>query len=895
MSEERKQSIPKTGDTVTSFVGILEQALKHFRDPVWLGKNSPLATPYLLGPYLSLGDDTPKACGLALRQALEDAKGDIEHPIYAGRYQTIIEEYYFKDLSEQQVLDKVHLGRATFFENRKAAVQSLALALIKSLKPALRLETAPQVDRTLFGRQKQITECLQALRESETVLITGIGGIGKTTMASHLAHQWKQGQVFWFTVRPGFNDQLNSFLFALGHFLRQCGQPLLWSTLVARSGIVDAQTVHTRTVDAQEALGIIRDALYQLTSKSETPLLCIDDFDLLRPAENGTHGEIVNLTNGLRGSAPLLVIGQQALLETDQFYSLEGLTPAEAADMLKGAAVSLSSENEQQLFEYTQGNPRLLDLFIALYHASGSTESAQLSDVIWQLKKVPPLEYLLSHVLQRLPETERAILMDLSVYRNWAPADVWQHTSIGASFEALVRRRLVQLDARGGVAFLTAFREVVYQSLPQDKRARLHDKVAAVREARGAHTAAAHHLLKAGRPLPSFQLWMDHQAEEINQGQAAAGLQLLRDMLLSPLPRDLDMRDRIHLQCASLERLLGDPQRALEDIHSIASSTPMLAVEKNSLEGMIENDLGDFSHALSAYQRALTFAGQVAEARLAHIHKGLGWMHMRQRKMDSAWREAQLALYEAENISGFVLELRCEYAEAEQHYLAALELAKQLNDKNSVAKTCNNLSGFYGRQGSFETAKRYQQEADKGFAETGRTVDFHCAKINWAFIFNLNGEHEQARDALQEGIDYFTRSGVNTMSWPDTLFNQALAEAYLGIGDLDEAWSCVQRARQSEEVDVLPDSLRTSGEILLRRGRLDDAESLVTQSIKLCAENEDPYLEGFAWRALAQVHAAQGQQDKTAQAIAKAISLFEQIRLPFEVKRTEYLSAQMNK
>ena len=96
------------------------------------------------------------------------------------------------------------------------------------LSPALRLEFPLRVERKLFSREWVFHSCWQALQNGRTVAIGGAGGVGKTTLGSFLANKWGRHNVFWFTVRPGLNDNAQSLAFAMGHFLKTLNEPTLY-------------------------------------------------------------------------------------------------------------------------------------------------------------------------------------------------------------------------------------------------------------------------------------------------------------------------------------------------------------------------------------------------------------------------------------------------------------------------------------------------------------------------------------------------------------------------------------------------------------------------------------------------------------------------------------------
>lgn len=120
-----------------------------------------------------------------------------------------------------------------------------------------------------------------------------------------------------------------------------------------------------------------------------------------------------------------------------------------------------------------------------------------------------------------------------------------------------------------------------------------------------------------------------------------------------------------------------------------------------------------------------------------------------------------------------------------------------------------------------------------------------------------------------------------------------MAEAYLALGQLREAEHFARRALAQEENCVLPDSLRTLGEIRLAQGAFAEAESLFKQAIALAQQNRDQFLEAYAWRGLGQLYWALGQGQTARVALNKALELFEVLGLTSEIESTQQLVVEL--
>lgn len=229
------------GSAQSLFIAAVADALKHYNDPQWLGKNSPLASPYLLTNRLYSRDNTAATRGEILQTLLADALNSIQGS-NAERYQTILRAYHIEGGTVAEVGKFVGLARNSFNLNRKAAIDALAEVLVSQLHPALRLESPPAAS-LLLERDELIEECLTQIEHMQTIALTGGSGIGKTALAAHLVDKIDQ-PIFWYTIRPSLTDQLESMVFALGLFAHNHGASTLWQELIA----TDGQVLHEKAL-----------------------------------------------------------------------------------------------------------------------------------------------------------------------------------------------------------------------------------------------------------------------------------------------------------------------------------------------------------------------------------------------------------------------------------------------------------------------------------------------------------------------------------------------------------------------------------------------------------------------------------------------------------------------
>lgn len=864
--------------SIKIFDDLVADALKKYEDPQWLGNHSPLAAPYFLGDRLAIeaGTIDAKVRGEVLQRLLRESVSQLRGD-EASHHRRLIEVSFMQGRRTLEgVWDEFNLSRAQFFVHRKRAVAQLANQFIQQVNPALRLETAPHTP-VLIGVTSQIDHCLQVLARNQSAAIRGGQGSGKSAFGASVARQLFGRPIFWFTVRSGLNDRLHSLLFALGYFLHQLGASTLWLQLVANT--------HNPQIDWEIILALTRHALEQL--RPTPPLLCFDEIDLLRPREIQEHGQIITFLESLQGLAPLLLIGQHPPLAVDHYHVMRGLTLEEIQTFLSQLQIHLPAPSCQQLHHYTQGNPRLLHLFATLLIAAQTEHSAaenpitaeKLSELITSLPTTPSVEALFQRVWQRLHPQEQQILAQLTVFRRPVPEDAFPERAERFALHQLLERQLVQQDQTGGVALPPLYRAILNQHLAAADREQLHLFAAQVRSERGEYTAAAYHLIQAGESERALELWHMHKEQEINQGQAGQALALLRT--ISPRHLSETKCELLSLLLSELQLLAGEYAQARNTLQITEWKTPVLQIDMHRLRGDLDVMEGDEFQAIAHYQQGLRIAETLASGMLPRLHKDIGWVLMRQRESERAWREAQLARYEAENFQGFVQMGLGHYAEALAYFRSALEWASAIQHRAGEAKTCTNLMQLLASTGDFAEAQNYWQQAQHAYETIGDITALAGLKLNWATTRHLAGAAREALPVAKEALTLFQqlrhRDGRLAAA-------QTLSEVHLALNELEPAEQYAWQVVQSEQNSTLPDALRVLGEIKTAGGDYPSAEQFIQDAIDQAQQNHDPYLEAYAWRALGRLYEAWEKCDAANQARSTAVERFMALGLVHEVE-----------
>ena len=843
-----------------AFCKVVEEALEHVHDLRWLGEQSPLAAPYFLGDLLIDTDvnrhaDIAQARGEVLQQLLATSASGLNPDL--GR---LVEASFFKrnpKLTISKIAQTLDWSRAAYYRQRDAAVREIAAQLSRQMLPSLRL-SPPPLPAALIGRDKLLQDGLDWLGQGQSLSLVGRSGAGKTTLGAAIVRAWP-GKVFWFTVRTGLNDQLVSLVFALANFLQGCGQANTWRQWVADGGTLNA------SLTLEQMLGLLRHDLAALNNSSNPQvLLCIDEADLLHQ-ERDQHAQMLHGLEELQAFAPLLLMGQRAVLETNHVVDVPHFDEAQAALLL--ADLHLDQNRVTQLFAVSKGNPALLRLLAGLCKAGEPIDT-----LLKQMHTTPTLELLLYRVWKHLQPAERDVLLLLSVYRGRVPLQAFgEHTAL---LQALAERECVWLDEQGGVVLVSLWQPFVQARIPAEQRVTWHLTAAKMRERFGDWTEAAYHWIGAGRPEVAVWQWFNHREIEIQRGRAQMALTLFQQIDSAVLPHEDDRRVLALLR-VELLKMSGAAEEAEAIINAQVwpAQHPITPLAQQLLGDVLEMQ-GRLDQSLRQFRRAFGQLDEAAEARqqaeLARVHLRMGYIHLRERDLDEAQQAAIIAQIQAANFRGHIEEELGRYANAQRHYADALALTQQLRGESTdryLAQTHSHLGRLSWRLNQTDAAVAHLNSAIELSLKMGDNARALYDRNNLAAAYLVAGDHAAALAQVEVGL---ALAQALSHAYLIAGFAANAAEACLGLKQLDAAEQHALRCLREEEATYQPYALTVLGQVQQARGDLTGAERQLRQAIALAGMIHDAYAEAHAWRGLAAVLRQREQADEAHAADVRA-------------------------
>lgn len=894
MSPKKAGSTPAV---LPAFDEQIKTVLDYYGDPAWLGAHSPLASIYFLGE--AMRNQVLLATPLQRGQALQVAVDQATVALWGGALPKTLDEMcaalererqepgtlrfaylvlevrhfqrFLRPRSNQAIWEEYFLrSKSQHYRDYDLAVAQLGQALLKSLQPTLRLE-APTPPVQLLGYDAYLTQASESLEAGGSVAITGGSGMGKSALGATIAQQIQQGgqrAVFWYTLRPGLNDRLESILFALGHFLYAQGATTLWQVLL---GGPSQDGPGPALVALRQDLADLRD---------RAPLLCFDELDYLARFNseqiNSAYVQIVEALDSVRTLAPLLLIGHYAILETDRTLTPPGFQPVQIAHLFAEAGLPINNAEAEQLFRYTQGNPRLIHFCRALYQSGEA-----LAAFTQQNATVTGFYPVLYRLWRRLNPEERGLLQQLAVFNAPIAADLWPTQQ--PILQRLLHYRLMEADQRGGIEVVAILRKLIVQEvLSPEERIHLHQLAAIQRHAFGEYTAAAWHYCQANDSRTAITLWYPKMEGEIRRGQAAVAYALFQQIPNPGLPTA--ERKALALIQGELLRLRGDWEGGLGRL-AVApwSGVDEIDAKAEGLRAEFLAALGQTEGAIVAYDKAIATLARL-QTRIVNWQRQRGNLHVRQANLSQAKHDAQLAEALALELHGTIKKEEGQLDEALLYYQKAALLAETLQELTHLARIERHILHIHGYRRNLPKVEEYARNAMNHFQAIHDLA--HVAQVQYELggVYIECGHFEQGIQQSLQALRFFERAKS-----PYHIANICvnLAQGYLGSGDLDACEQYAQLALEQEEPEAMPYAYWCLGKIKAHQGNLPHAYACFAEVIRNSAQQ--PYIVAFAYKEEALLHLQQKQQPEGVCSLQKALQLFEKLGIQEEVAAVEAL------
>jgi DNA-binding SARP family transcriptional activator len=742
-------------------------------------------------------------------------------------------------------LDDAAAGSATPFVGREAELAALHAAFVRA-RDGRACHAVTVAGPAGIGKSRLVREFLGGLGDAATVATGRCPSYGEDVTYRPLAD----------VVRALGGDGARARILELVG-----GDEDLAGAVLRAAGLADGTAA-----GADETFWAVRLLLERVAA--ERPLvLVVEDVHWAEP----TLLDLLDYLVAFSGEHPILVLSTaRPDLAADRLVPGErravlALEPLDRSDAerLVGAAPGAA-----RIVERAEGNPLFLEQLVAMGADGGEA--------------LPPtIHAVLAARIHRLDAAERDVLERASVEGVRFHVDGRRDA---AGLAALARKGLVRAGG-GAFRFTHALvRDAAYLGVPKERRAALHEEVAA---AGGEDETVGHHLAEAHRLLRELGRDGEHERAlaaaaathldaasdaALRRGDAPAAARLLEHAhTLQPAERAprlgaaLLEAGRLADADAVLTRVLGDPA-------SVPSVMARARVER-ALVRLQTGAEGDDPGAAAA--AALADADTRGRSRALYLRGLNAWIEGRAAEADVDWAQAQaqaddlaqpdLAAWRATAALFGPLPVPAAIARcrAEEEALAGSPVA--------LARLRMPLAALFAMAGEAEEALRLVAEADAVLGELRGLRS--AAGQEGAIAELLAGAPGDAEARLREGCDELRRMGERSLLADSAA---SLARVLLLRGAIEEADEACREARAAASPEDLSAQAGWRGvqaRLLARDGRPEEAEALAREAVATAARTDFLSVHADALTDLAAVlrWAGDGQQADAAADAATAV------------------------
>lgn len=698
----------------------------------------------------------------------------------------------------------------------------------------------PTDPRTIQQRENVVRDLFALLCEPHlsAIVLTGIGGVGKSTLAALL---------YRYAEEQRKSGQSGSGPFAA---------PAVWLSIDSAVTMADLAgnlfEIFGKPLPDFSALSLQHQAmaLFNVLNSAEEPrLVILDQFENLLDIQTGHAlaerpgvGEWLDAINSQPCSSKILLTSRLWPLGTREYpptymqeYLVMGLETEEGIDLLRKLRVEGSNDQLRAVVEHCQGHAFSLTLLASLLHSRHLTLSAIFEEPIYKQVWTGNMARNLLDVIytQQLNDEQRHLLLAFSVYRkpvsldaaetHLAPDNAEQHMHTHAALDALLNQHLLQAMGEGryqlhaivaGYAqahFVeqneTANREAVNQAharaaeyyvrygaahcLPREERRKISDVEPFIE--------AAWQFCQAGRWPDALQL-IEREGLFVTLKRAGGNailLELYQDLAPEKWQSSPDQQAHILNSQGVISRVLGRMEQArhnLEQALRLYQKSGNRTGEAWALNdlGRVFVDLGNRERARQDYERAL---------------------HIFQEQGDRRGEGSAL------NNLGWASVMQGEDEQARDYYGQALQLFRDIGDRLGEGSTLNSLGRAHEDIGQLEKAQEYFEQALRLFQEERDRKGISWSLNNLGKVFRKQGDYEQSRVFLQRALEI--RREIDRKGEGRTLKN--LGVVYEMQGDKAQALAFYRQslaiAREVKDREGEGKTLRNLGKLYLDQQR----------------------------------------------------------------------------
>jgi tetratricopeptide (TPR) repeat protein len=765
----------------------------------------------------------------------------------------------------------------------------------------------PPEGHGFIGRASELAVYQARLAAQHITVITGMPGVGKTSLAAMLARAIAPSDaIFWHSFNSG--EGIDTLVWALAGFLAHNGQAELWGMLqgARQSGGQPPPT------------NVLFDYLLEML-RGRGYVLCLDDFSFV-DQDVQLEQFVERLRPELHAGGIRLIMTSRRVpefLEEPAIAELAGLSAADVSRLLDARGVGLSDTLRAELHTQTGGNAQLLTL------ASDALGRApDPARVIARLTEADNIErYLLKEVDAGLSGDERQVMQAVAVLLDYggtrgAIEVLLDGSSVRRTLRALTDRYLL-ITHEGPYGKEHRLHALVqsfyYGDLGRRERVAMHQRAGAYYQADERDPLrAAIHYDRAGDAARAADLATADIWALINAGQARALCRFLeRFIARQPEPdtaRQLDPERwaAVLVAIGNVYEHLGDRQLAHQMLQeaderlaslpdtlvmrrlkarvclgmgaSLRYEAPQLALEwlRRGLDSLGQGELQQEAAALEIITGSAQMRIGAYQAAIEAVHRGLALLPASPSQLHA----------EGLNVLGITYGWKGDIEQRDRYTAEALDVCRQLHDSVRIISILSNLAVDKYVAGEWAQAIADSREALSLAEQIGNQSQQIMLEQNLGIMLVNTGDDMAALGYLTECL---ARARANQFVEYEIGCLTGLADLHLRRNEAETALPLLAEAeRLIVSTDIkyrLSELHRFWTQAHLAQGRTAPALDAAERALQQAREMDEPFEEGLSLRIHGQARGAAGQRDAALTAFERSLELLADD--PYEAARTQ--------
>jgi ATP/maltotriose-dependent transcriptional regulator MalT len=583
-----------------------------------------------------------------------------------------------------------------------------------------------------------------------TLLVPGIAGIGKTTMASKLIERFMHRRNLLYHRCQDWEGS-RSFFESVGEWLANIGDSTFADYIAT-----------TPVPKPAEAANLLINAL-----EGTPTLIVVDDFH--KVSDSTLHQTFQAMALGLLGSEEKigLVLFSRSFKPVVPSKDAEGriaslVLPLDGLDSLSGRKL-LSSftdlQDEQWLYIHgiSRGHPLVLELINRGASATAFHETLE--------------NYVTVEIFSKLSAEQKRVLSVLSIFREPVSIDALAEQNLDIdTLDSLVEQGLARQVDSEIYDVHDLIREFLLRSIDDQTKFDLHAKCSnwykKSSQTPGYTIELIFHLLSSDNMAEAASLIVEDGRTLISQGHMEL-LGLIASITLDDIPQD--MLANILQFKGEILSLLGRFEEAKVAFGSAQEQA--LKVKNHSIQAEALSALADISLKQGSLDESLTMHKEALEIFIkqkdaigaARSYNNMGYLLRRKNdnsKAIESYSEVERILGENDDpelISSQLILARSlmdlgEIDRSRDHALTAFDKTEKSNDKQLHARAQAVLGRYYAKVGDLNVASHHYSQALEAMNEEGDILAMVDITILLGEVLQDSGKNDEAMEHFREAL-----------------------------------------------------------------------------------------------------------------------------------------------